>query len=102
MPKTQLALAVALLSALVAAPAAFAADPAPNGKDHARPSFEMLDTNKDGNITLAEFKASMAKHPKMAARADKMFARLDKNKDGKIDKAEFALWEAKRGQRKPN
>ena len=40
------------------------------------------DTDHDGKVTLAEFKAMQAH------RLDRLFARLDKNKDGKISQAE--------------
>lgn len=40
------------------------------------------DTDHDGKVTLAEFKASNAQ------RQDRMFARVDANKDGKITQAE--------------
>jgi Ca2+-binding EF-hand superfamily protein len=40
------------------------------------------DTDHDGKVTLAEFKASNAQ------RQDRMFARMDANKDGKITQVE--------------
>ena len=40
--------------------------------------FQLLDTDKDGVVTLAEF----------MAQADRNFARCDINKDGRIDTAE--------------
>jgi len=40
------------------------------------------DTDRDGKVTLAEFKASNAE------RQTRMFARMDANKDGKITQAE--------------
>ena len=40
--------------------------------------FQLLDTNKDGVVTLAEF----------MAQAERNFARCDLNKDGRIDTAE--------------
>lgn len=96
------ALAAAVVATL-AAGAAYAADTKAGGHEgKGFPTFEQLDTNKDGGITLAELKASMAKHPKMAAHADKMFARMDANKDGKVDLNEYNTWKAKRGQRKPH
>ena len=41
--------------------------------------FQLLDTDKDGVVTLAEF----------MAQADRNFARCDINKDGRIDTAEY-------------
>src|SRR5689334_20355190 len=41
------------------------------------------DTDHDGKVTLAEFKASQAE------RQARMFARMDTNKDGKISQAEL-------------
>jgi Ca2+-binding EF-hand superfamily protein len=40
--------------------------------------FQLLDADKDGTVTLAEF----------ATQADRNFARCDANKDGRIDTAE--------------
>lgn len=57
------------------------------GKDAAVPEgqlkqahvrFGVLDTDKDGNLTLAEFNAS----------GERMFERLDTNGDGVVDKAD--------------
>ncbi len=52
-------------------------------KDHAgrvkRPSFEELDANKDGQVTVAEVEAS----------ARQRFATLDKDKDGQLTAAEL-------------
>lgn len=48
-------------------------------------SFQDLDTNRDGQITLDEAKKS----PEVKAR----FTQADANKDGKLDAAEFAAIE---------
>jgi hypothetical protein len=67
--------AAALLA--TAAPLSLAwAQPAP-GREPPNP-----DTDRDGKVTLAEFKVSNAQ------RQDRMFARMDANKDGKITQAE--------------
>lgn len=52
----------------------------PNDRQAQRQStyFQLLDTNKDGVVTLAEF----------MAQADRNFARCDVNNDGRIDTAE--------------
>jgi len=91
----------AVVVAALAAGAAYAADQKGQHERKPMPTFEQLDTNKDGSISVAEFKAMFAKHPKMAARADKMYQRMDANKDGKVDANEFNTWKAHRGQRKP-
>lgn len=67
-----------LLAAAVAAIATVAqAQPEP-GREPPNP-----DTNHDGKVTLAEFKAAQGD------RQDRMFARMDANKDGKLTKAEM-------------
>lgn len=48
-------------------------------------SFQDLDTNRDGQITLDEAKKS----PEVKAK----FTQADANKDGKLDAAEFAALE---------
>lgn len=48
------------------------------------PTFESLDTNKDGQLSLDE--ASADDHVFTA------FKNLDKNKDGKLSKQEFAQY----------
>lgn len=48
-------------------------------------SFQDLDTNRDGQITLDEAK----KAPEVKAK----FTQADANKDGKLDAAEFAALE---------
>jgi hypothetical protein len=78
---------MAALTLSVATPA-LAHDPGAAGKK-AHPGFEAIDTNKDGDMSLAELKAALATHPKMLARADEKFKHLDANGDGKITKAEF-------------
>ena len=53
----------------------------------AEEGFKKLDTDKNGQLSLAEFKASI---PPMQARpADTVLQRLDANKDGKITLQEF-------------
>lgn len=90
------------LAVMLTASAAWAASPAPKGdkKPHAKLAFEAIDTNKDGGVTLAELKSSLAQHPRKLDRVDAMFKRLDKNADSKIDKAEFDAWKAKRHERR--
>lgn len=71
MNRIVLSLTAALLLAGVAQ-----AQPAP-GREPPNP-----DADRDGKVTLAEFKTSNAQ------RQDRMFARMDANKDGKVTQAE--------------
>jgi hypothetical protein len=50
--------------------------------------FRQLDTNKDGNLTLAEFSAPIVAAPIRKADATPALSRFDTNKDGKISLAE--------------
>lgn len=50
-----------------------------HGKGHARPSFEQLDLNGDGQITRAE----------LAGQAAIRFDAADANKDGELDRSEL-------------
>lgn len=72
MNRILLATAVAALLATAAQ-----AQPGPGRREPPNP-----DTNSDGKVTLAEFKAMSAQ------RQEHLFARLDANKDGKITQAE--------------
>ncbi len=49
-------------------------------------SFQQLDTNKDGILTLTEFESGK----QSVARSEAQFIHLDKNKDGVLTEAEFA------------
>ncbi len=58
-------------------------------------AFAKLDTNKDGKLTMDEFKASpMAK--KNPDRAETAFKRRDKDGDGSLTAEEFATRPAKK------
>lgn len=71
-------LATVTAALLVAAPlGAATAQPGPGREP---PNF---DTDRDGKVTLAEFKAAHTE------RQGRMFARMDANKDGKITQAEM-------------
>lgn len=57
--------------------------------------FALVDANRDGAVTRAEFdgyraKAQAERETKRTERRGEMFARLDANKDGQISQAEFA------------
>ena len=67
-----------LASFAVAAFATLAHAQPPGGGEPPNP-----DTDRDGKVTLAEFKAAQA------GRQTRMFARMDTNKDGKITAAEM-------------
>ena len=51
-------------------------------------AFRQLDANKDGNLTLAEFNASVSAMPLKKADAAPVLNRFDTNKDGKVSLAE--------------
>ncbi len=92
-----LAAAIAAATTLLA-PAALAHEGPGKGGWKPMPAFETMDTNKDGALTLAEFRAGLAGKPRMLARADKMFKRTDANGDGKVQKAELEAWKARRAE----
>ncbi|WP_162305829.1 EF-hand domain-containing protein [Oleisolibacter albus] len=73
-------LILAALSTLVLASAAHAQAEGPRRQGPgAQAMWEKMDTNKDGVVDEAEFKAARAE----------MFKRMDKDGDGKISKADF-------------
>ena len=49
--------------------------------------FARKDADKDGSLTLEEFKAGLK--PEVAEKADKRFGKLDANGDGKLSLDEF-------------
>lgn len=66
--------------------------------------FSMMDANKDGAVTRAEFDAhheAMRKQwaGKQAERQNERFAVMDTDKSGQISKAEFDAYNAGRGER---
>jgi Ca2+-binding EF-hand superfamily protein len=86
------------LKSLVLASAAFAALAAPAFAQRPQPTpeeraaaFDKADTNKDGKLDMAEFKASLGDR---AAQIDddrlkSIFDRRDADKDGTLSKAEY-------------
>ena len=88
--RTLLAVAIAALLSLPLALSA--ADEKKKGG-----GFGAMDTDKDGKVSLAEYKASMSKSGKMdegqiAAR----FKELDKNTDGFLTQEEYAAGQKKK------
>lgn len=59
--------------------------------------FDKHDTNKDGSISLEEFKARAAD----PAKAEKKFANFDKDKNGSLSRDEFPPKGAKKAKDKP-
>ena len=59
--------------------------------DKKQKQFEKLDTDKNGSISLEEFKAAS----KTPDTADKKFARLDADKNGSVSLEEFSASKAK-------
>ena len=53
--------------------------------------FRSADTNRDGIVTLDEFRAVIDRRLEAAIRA--RFARVDRNRDGRIDPDEFFAWQ---------
>lgn len=92
-----LAAAIAAATTLLA-PAALADEGGVRRAWKPMPGFEAMDTNKDGALTPAEFKAGLAGKPRMLARAEKMFGRIDANGDHKVQKAELEAWKARRAE----
>lgn len=89
MKKTLMAM-IALLA--VGGFAAYAADAAAGGdhKDkpkHERKTFEQLDADKDGKVTMAELKAGYPDGN--AERLEGMFKKKDANSDGSLSKEEY-------------
>ncbi len=73
------------------APAAPAAPTAPAGeKKHHTPeeAFALLDTDKSGDISLAEFKAG-PRGQKDPAKAEELYKKMDADNNGKVTLEEF-------------
>jgi hypothetical protein len=96
---TLCAAAIAAATTLLA-PAALADDGQAAGKRARKPmpTFEQIDTNKDGGVTQAELGAAFGNRPRMKERLPMMFKRIDGNGDAKIEKAEMEAWKAKRSE----
>ena len=71
--------------------------------DDKKPGIFVLDTNKDGVITLDEMKArpnksKQPRSPEAEQRIEERFKELDKNNDGKIDAAEIEKFKEERNK----
>lgn len=86
MKKTLIAI-IALLAA--SGFTAFAEDAAaPKDKPkHERKTFEQVDTDKDGKISLDEFKAALSKLD--PAKAEEIFKKKDTDANGSLSKEEY-------------
>lgn len=83
------------LIALFCAGSAYAASPAHStaarpDREHKRFNIEECDKNKDGALTLEEFKACFPNAK------EQRFMKLDENKDGKVTKEEIQAWKQKK------
>jgi Ca2+-binding EF-hand superfamily protein len=78
--KTLVSLAAALML-IASAPVTWA-------QQQGRLTFEYLDTNKDGSISVDELSTLAARIPSNPKPED-LFARWDADKDGKVSKQEF-------------
>jgi Ca2+-binding EF-hand superfamily protein len=58
------------------------------GAQHHHPSFEEMDANKDGKVSLEEFKSAAPKDAP-AEKVEAKFKKFDTNADGSITKEEF-------------
>ena len=86
---TKKSLTIAIVTALCGAPIFAVAQPGGGPGHWDKPSFEQLDTNKDGKVSPAELQAQANSH----------FAQFDTNKDGKVTKQEAeAFMASKRGE----
>lgn len=78
----------------IASSLSFAQDTPPpaGGPKHQRPNpeeiFKKLDTNKDGAVSLDEFKAG-PRAQKDPAKAEEIYKKIDANSDGKVTLEEF-------------
>lgn len=54
-------------------------------------AFQKMDTNKDGNVTMAEWVAARPEPTAKKPDASKTMARVDANKDGKISRDEYRV-----------
>jgi Ca2+-binding EF-hand superfamily protein len=62
------------------------AEDAPKKAPNPQKKFEKIDTDKNGSISLEEFKA----HAKNPDKAEKKFTKLDTDKNGSLSLAEFS------------
>ena len=92
---------IRILAAMIAAAGfqAYAEDAPPEGPRGPRPPpgefFAKKDADKDGKLTLAEFKTGMPEE--MVAKADEIFKKIDANGDGGITPEEMKEHRPPRG-----
>lgn len=72
-----------------------------NGPPNPKSIIERLDTDGNGTVSLAEFKAGPRAQENPEG-ADKVFARIDADGNGEISVAEFAQHMGKMRQRRPD
>lgn len=74
-----------------------------NAQDRQKPDpekmFTILDTNKDGSISLEEMKARKRKNEVSDEMQEKRFAKIDTNADGAVTLEEFKAGIANRGNK---
>ena len=83
-------IAASALAVVIAAPA-FAQPPQQTPEERAA-AFDKADTNKDGKLDLAEWKATIPEQMRGQVSDDQLktfFDRRDTDKDGSLSKAEF-------------
>jgi Ca2+-binding EF-hand superfamily protein len=86
---TKKSLTIAIVTALCGAPLLAGAQPGGGPGKWGKPSFEQLDTDKNGSVSPAELQAEVNSH----------FAQFDTNKDGKVTKQEAeAFFASKRAE----
>ena len=86
---TKKSLTIAIVTALCGAPIFAVAQPGGGPGHWGKPSFEQLDTNKDGKVSPAEMQAEVTRH----------FTQFDANKDGKVTQQEVdAFMASKRAE----
>ena len=69
--------------------------PGGKGGDHRPPSFEEMDTNNDGTVSLGEFVESHQKS------LEKRFRNIDSNNDGQLSQGELDQARERMEKRRP-
>ena len=79
---------IVMIIAMLAAGFVFAADPQGGKEANHHATFEEMDANKDGKVTLDEYKAAAPKDAP-AEKVEARFKKIDANGDGVITKEEM-------------